>query len=177
MTTGHKLKNSLYSPTFERDNCGFGLIANMDDKPSSWIIDTSIEALNRLKHRGAVSDDGKSSDGCGLLIKKPDEFFHHCAKEIGINLGSNYAFGTIFMPKNKSNHKKIKETFFFQIKKLGMEVLGWRSVPINKKVCGKDALASLPDIQQIIISAPENLHENEFEKKLYIARLQVEKNT
>ena len=175
MTTGHKLKNSLYSPTFERDNCGFGLIANMDDKPSSWIIDTSIEALNRLKHRGAVSDDGKSSDGCGLLIKKPDEFFHHCAKEIGIELGSNYAFGTIFMPKNKSNHKKIKETFFFQIKKLGMEVLGWRSVPINKKVCGKDALASLPDIQQIIISAPDNLHENEFEKKLYVARLQVEK--
>ena len=79
------------------------------------------------------------------------------------------------MPKNKSNHKKIKETFFFQIKKLGMEVLGWRSVPINKKVCGKDALASLPDIQQIIISAPDNLHENEFEKKLYVARLQVEK--
>ena len=117
MNIGHNSKNTMYSPTFERDNCGFGLIANMDDKPSSWIIDTSIEALNRLKHRGAVSDDGKSSDGCGLLIKKPDEFFRHCAKEIGIDLGSNYAFGTIFMPKKKSNHKKIKETFFFQIKK------------------------------------------------------------
>ena len=175
MTIGHKLKNSLYSPTFERDNCGFGLIANMDDNPSNWVIDTSIEALNRLKHRGAVSDDGKSSDGCGLLIKKPDEFFHHCAQEMGIDLVDNYAFGTIFLPKNKSKHKKIKETFFFQIKKLGMEVLGWRSVPINKKVCGKDALASLPNIQQIIISASDNLHENEFEKKLYIARLQVEK--
>ena len=68
MTIGHKLENSLYSPTFERDNCGFGLIANMDDNPSNWVIDTSIEALNRLKRRGAVSDDGKSSDGCGLLI-------------------------------------------------------------------------------------------------------------
>ena len=175
MAMGHKLKNSLYSPTFERDNCGFGLIANMDDKPSSWIIDTSIEALNRLKHRGAVSDDGKSSDGCGLLIKKPDEFFHHCAEEMCINLGNNYAFGTIFMPRNKSKHKKIKETFFFQVKKLGMEVLGWRNVPINKKVCGKDALASLPDIQQIVISGSNNLHQNEFEKKLYLARLQVEK--
>ena len=84
MKNGHKSKNSLYSPTFERDNCGFGLIANMDDKPSSWVINTSIEALNRLKHRGAVSDDGKSSDGCGLLIKKPDDFFNHCAQELGI---------------------------------------------------------------------------------------------
>ena len=175
MNNGYKLKNSLYSPTFERDNCGFGLIANMDDKPSNWIINTSIEALNRLKHRGAVSDDGKSSDGCGLLIKKPDLFFEHCAQELGIELNKNYAFGTVFLPKNKSKHKKIKETFFFQIKKLGLDVLGWRSVPIDKRVCGKDALASLPDIQQIIVSGNDDLHENEFEKKLYIARLQVEK--
>ena len=172
---GYKIKNSLYSPTFERDNCGFGLIANMDDRPSNWIINTSIEALNRLKHRGAVSDDGKSSDGCGLLIKKPEEFFDHCAKELNITLSKNYAFGTIFLPKDKSQHKKIKETFFFQIKKLRLEVLGWRNVPIDKKVCGKEALSSLPDIQQIIISGSDNLHENEFEKKLYIARLQIEK--
>ncbi len=175
MSIGYKIKNSLYSPTFERDNCGFGLIANMDDKPSNWIINTSIEALNRLKHRGAVSDDGKSSDGCGLLIKKPEEFFNHCSKELNITLGKNYAFGTIFLPKNKAKHKKIKETFFFQIRKLRMEVLGWRDVPIDKKVCGKEALSSLPDIQQIIISAPNDLHENEFEKKLYVARLQIEK--
>ena len=106
MTSGHKIKNSLYSPTFERDNCGFGLIANMDDKPSSWVIDTSIEALNRLKHRGAVSDDGKSSDGCGLLIKKPDQFFHYCADQLKIDLGTNYAFGTVFLPKINLNIKK-----------------------------------------------------------------------
>ncbi len=175
MSMGHKIKNSLYSPTFERDNCGFGLIASMDDRPSNWIIDTSIEALNRLKHRGAVSDDGKSSDGCGLLIKKPEDFFNHCADELNFNLGKNYSFGTIFLPKDKSQHKKIKETFFFQIKKLRLEVLGWRKVPIDKKVCGKEALSSLPDIQQIIISGSNDLHENEFEKKLYIARLQIEK--
>ena len=175
MHSGHNIKDSLYSPTFERDNCGFGLIANMDDKPSNWIIQTSIEALNRLKHRGAVSDDGKSSDGCGLLIKKPYEFFEHCASELGIELNKNYAFGTVFLPKNKTTHTKIKETFYFQIKKLGLQVLGWRVVPINKNVCGKEALASLPNIQQIIISGPDDMHENEFEKKLYVARLQIEK--
>ena len=66
----HKMKG-LYSPSFEKDNCGFGLIANMDDVPSHWVIETSINALKRLTHRGAVADDGKTSDGCGLLIKKP----------------------------------------------------------------------------------------------------------
>ena len=69
----HKMKG-LYSPSFEKDNCGFGLIANMDDVPSHWVIETSINALKRLTHRGAVADDGKTSDGCGLLIKKPHDF-------------------------------------------------------------------------------------------------------
>ena len=66
--------NGLYSPSFEKDSCGFGLIANMDDKPSHWVIQTSIKALQRLTHRGAIADDGKTSDGCGILIKKPDLF-------------------------------------------------------------------------------------------------------
>ena len=71
MSTNTKLKG-LYHPSFEKDSCGFGLIANIDDKPSHWLIETSIAALARLTHRGAVAADGKSGDGCGLLIKKPD---------------------------------------------------------------------------------------------------------
>ena len=35
---------------------------------------------------------------------------------------------------------------------MGLNVLGWRNVPVDKRVCGKDALSSLPDIQQIIIT-------------------------
>ena len=54
---------SLYNPEFERDSCGFGLIANMDDMPSHWVIETSIAALARLTHRGAVAADGKTGDG------------------------------------------------------------------------------------------------------------------
>lgn len=64
----------LYNSAFEKDNCGFGLITQMDDTPSYWVIDTSIKALERLTHRGAVSDDGKTSDGCGLLIKNQMSF-------------------------------------------------------------------------------------------------------
>ena len=61
----------LYDPAFEKDSCGFGLIANIDDKPSHWLVKTSIESLARLTHRGAVAADGKSGDGCGLLLKSP----------------------------------------------------------------------------------------------------------
>ena len=55
-------KKGLYDQSFEKDSCGFGLIANIDDKPSHWLIRTAITALNRLTHRGAVAADGKSGD-------------------------------------------------------------------------------------------------------------------
>lgn len=64
----------LYDPAFEKDSCGFGLIANLDDMPSHWIVKTAISALARLTHRGAVAADGKTGDGCGLLIKFPETF-------------------------------------------------------------------------------------------------------
>jgi glutamate synthase (NADPH) large chain len=165
--------NGLYNSLFEKDNCGFGLITQMDDIPSHWVIDTSIKALERLTHRGAVSDDGKTSDGCGLLIKKPDSYFRKIALDLNIKLDVNYAFGCVFI--NKKNLKKTKETLHFQLRKQGLEVKGWRDVPINKNVCGKDALSTLPLIKQIIVSAPDSMLESDFEKKLYIARIQSEK--
>ena len=81
--------NGLYSPYFEKDSCGFGLIANMDDKPSHWVIQTSIKALLRLTHRGAIADDGKTSDGCGILIKKPDLFCKKVSQSMNISLKKN----------------------------------------------------------------------------------------
>lgn len=70
-----KFTDGLYDPSFEHDSCGFGLIANIDDEPSHWLVQTAISALTRLTHRGAVAADGKTGDGCGLLIKTPDAFF------------------------------------------------------------------------------------------------------
>ena len=167
--------NGLYSPYFEKDSCGFGLIANMDDKPSHWVIQTSIKALQRLTHRGAIADDGKTSDGCGILIKKPDLFCKKVSQSMNISLKKNYCFGTIFLNKDTKEQKKAKETLLFQLRKQGLVVEGWRKVPINKKVCGKEALKNIPDIQQIIVTADDDVLENDFEKKLYVARIQSEK--
>ena len=68
----HDTHAGLYREAFERDGCGFGLIASLDDKPSHWLVQTAIASLNRLTHRGAIASDGKTGDGCGLLLKKPE---------------------------------------------------------------------------------------------------------
>ena len=73
----------LYRDAYERDSCGFGLIANLDDRPSHWLVQTAIISLNRLTHRGAVAADGKTGDGCGLLLKRPDGFLRAVARRSG----------------------------------------------------------------------------------------------
>ena len=92
-----KIPAGLYRPEFEKENCGFGLIVQADNKPSHWLVKTAIHALARLTHRGAVAADGKTGDGCGLLLKKPDAFLKRVAKSQGFQLADLYATGMVFL--------------------------------------------------------------------------------
>ena len=87
----------LYRSAYERDSCGFGLIANLDDQPSHWVLQTAISSLNRLTHRGAVAADGKTGDGCGLLIKTPKRFLRAVAAQARLTLGAQFAAGLVFL--------------------------------------------------------------------------------
>lgn len=166
--------SGLYNSTFEKDSCGFGLIAQMDDKPSHWLLETAIHALARLTHRGAVAADGKSGDGCGLLIKKPDTFFRSIATDMGIDLADIYASGMVFLNKDESLADKARKELENQLALLGLQVAGWRVVPVNPEACGEESLASLPQIEQIFINATEGMTQDEFERKLYVARRRTE---
>ncbi|MFV1983983.1 MAG: glutamate synthase large subunit [Thiohalomonadales bacterium] len=170
-----KFHGAMYRPEFERENCGFGLIANMDDDASHWLLDTAITALGRLTHRGAVAADGKTGDGCGLLIKKPDGFFQQQAKALGYSLNSNYAVGMVFLNQDHKLADTSRKQLEKELTQEGLLVPGWRKVPIDKGACGEQALTSLPQIEQIFVNAPENMSATSFEQHLYIARRRCEK--
>ena len=68
------LSQGLYDPNDERDACGFGMVAQLDDQPSRLLVDTAIAALSRMTHRGGVAADGVTGDGCGLLLRRPEAF-------------------------------------------------------------------------------------------------------
>ncbi len=160
----------LYQPGFEKDSCGFGLIANIDDKPSHWLVKTSIEALARLTHRGAVAADGKSGDGCGLLLKKPDEFLRAKAAELGIHCARRYAVGLVFVSPFEDETEYSKQVISDKIAAQGLEVAGWREVPVDPSACGEEALASLPAIYHVYVNAPDDMSRADFNRLLYLAR-------
>ena len=164
------LYKGLYQPGFEKDSCGFGLIANIDDKPSHWLVKTSIEALARLTHRGAVAADGKSGDGCGLLLKKPDAFLRMKASELGIDCARRYAVGLVFVSPFEGETEISQAVINEKIVDQGLEVAGWREVPVDASACGEEALASLPAIYHVYVNAPEGLSRADFNRALYLAR-------
>ncbi|MEJ2390924.1 MAG: glutamate synthase large subunit [Gammaproteobacteria bacterium] len=168
-------QHGLYRPEFERDNCGFGLIAHMDGKPSHWLVMTAINALERLTHRGAIAADGKTGDGCGLLLKKPDGFMRKVADKAGLKLGEHYAVGMVFLNSDLGKAEKARTTLENELRSEGLLVLGWREVPTDATACGDEALKTLPQIEQIFVNAPDGMDTTAFERHLYIARRRTEK--
>ena len=169
------LDGTLYRPHFEQDSCGFGLMAQMDDKPSHWLVQTAINSLACLTHRGAVAADGKSGDGCGLLFRKPDAFLRAVAAEQGFALGETYAAGLVFLNRDKALADAAKARLKAELEGQGLVVAGFRAVPTNASACGEYALATLPTIEQVFVSCPVTMTEEAFERSLYIARRRAEK--
>ena len=80
-----------------RDNCGFGLLASLDNTPTHHLLEDAVRALSRMMHRGAIAADGKTGDGCGILCSMPQAFMRKAAAEHGVSLPDSFAVGTLFM--------------------------------------------------------------------------------
>jgi glutamate synthase (NADPH) large chain len=165
----------LYRESFEKDSCGFGLIANLDDQPSHWLVQTAIASLNRLTHRGAVAADGKTGDGCGLLLKKPDKFLRAIAKDAGIKLAPLFAAGNVFLSTDAAIAESVKAQLAKELGVEGLQFAGWRALPTNPEACGSEALKTLPAMVQLFVNAPTDMDEAAFNRKLFMARRRTEK--
>ena len=174
-------KKTLYHPNFEKDSCGFGLISNMDGHASHWLVETAIKSLGRLTHRGAVAADGKTGDGCGLLLKMPVDYMRLKAEEAKIKIGKLFAVGTVFLSQNAQDAEASKAALSTALEEQHLTAIGWREVPINPQACGTEALKALPHIEQIFVTANSSTDTKDdivaFERRLFIARKRAEIET
>ncbi|HEX2139586.1 MAG TPA: glutamate synthase large subunit, partial [Woeseiaceae bacterium] len=166
----------LYDPAFERDSCGFGLIANLDDNPGHWVVETAIRALARLTHRGAVAADGKTGDGCGILMKAPTGFLRAIAEESGIATSELFAAGSVFLPQDEASAAEVRRIIHGALLDSELEPAGWRVVPLDTSVCGSEALATLPRIEQVFVNAPAGMQRTGFNGRLFLARRRAERH-
>ncbi len=168
------MRAGLFRPEEFKDNCGFGLIAHMQGEASHHLLKTAIQSLTCMTHRGGINADGKTGDGCGLLMQKPDAFLRAQALEhFNAELPAQYAVGMIFLDQDASKADQARARLSEEIIAQGLTLVGWREVPVDTSVLGQLALERLPRIEQVFVSG-DGLDEREFGIKLFFARRRAE---
>jgi glutamate synthase (NADPH/NADH) large chain len=166
--------SGLYHPDEFRDNCGFGLIAHMKGQASHDLVQTAIHSLSCMTHRGAIAADGKTGDGCGLLLAMPESFFREVAQaELGVTLADCFGAGLVFLNTDPALAAHARATLNKELEAEGLIVAGWRKVPTDKTILGEIALRSLPEFEQVIVNAAghDTVAAN---RKLFLARRRAE---
>ena len=167
-------KQGMYLPEFEHDNCGAGFICSLEGKKSNEVIHKALQILERLEHRGAVSSDGKTGDGAGILMDFPHELFQkECAFSIP-DVGQ-YAVGNVFLPRKVNQRSYCESVFEKQLTDQGLKVLGWRTLPVDPTVLGSIAKKTEPFTKQIFVAKSSKEQDGfDFNLKLFIARKKAE---
>ncbi len=169
------MNTGLYRLDEFKDNCGFGLIAHLKGQTSHKLLQTAIEALTCMTHRGGIAADGKTGDGCGLLIQKPDSFLREVAKEAcGLDLSPLYGVGSIMLSLDEVEQQAEKSVVEEELAKVGLDSVGWRLLPTSNDCLGDIAKASVPAFYHLFVNTDESA-EQQLASKLYFARRAIEK--
>ncbi|MET0240716.1 MAG: glutamate synthase large subunit [Sphingobium sp.] len=172
-------EHGMYRPESESDACGVGLVAATDGKASRRVVESAIDALKAVWHRGAVDADGKTGDGAGIHVDLPVRFFDDAIVASGHKGKPNrLAVGMIFLPRTDLSAQETCRTIVeSEIIEAGYTIYGWRQVPVDVSVIGDKAQRTRPEIEQIMIAGPlpEEQSLEEFERELYLIRRRIEK--
>ncbi|KAL3373142.1 hypothetical protein AABB24_005236 [Solanum stoloniferum] len=161
----------------ERGACGVGFIANLDNKASHGIVKDALVALGCMEHRGGCGADNDSGDGSGLMTSIPWDLFNDWAEKEGIPVFDKLhtGVGMIFLPKDSNQMNEAKKVISNIFNNEGLEVLGWRSVPVDSSVVGYYAKVTMPNIQQVFVRVVKEENVDDIERELYICRKLIER--
>jgi glutamate synthase domain-containing protein 1 len=168
--------HGLYSPMHERDACGMGFVAHMKGEKSHSIVRDAMTILAHLSHRGACGCDPETSDGSGILLQIPHEFYkERCASE-GIQLPDSglYAVGMLFLPRDPAAQTKLSKIIKAVLKEYGAPLLGQRKLHVKEDAVGFLGRDSMPEFAQIYVGVPGDVDQEHFERILYTMRRRIE---
>ena len=162
-------RTALYDPMHERDNCGVGLVADLNKKPSRVILTDCNEMLVRMSHRGGCGCDPQSGDGAGMLVAMPDAFMR---KHSGFELPAqgDYAVAMCFLPQEEANADRARKSLERASRQRGLGVLGWRVLETDNSDLGEAPLASEPRVEQLFLTKKQGWDSRKFDQELYRAQ-------
>ena len=165
--------SGLYRPETEKDACGLAMVATLRGTPGYDIIETALNALRNLEHRGAVGSDAGTGDGAGILIQVPDAFFRANVAAPLPEAGS-YGVGLVFESTNESERLLERSQFEALANAEHLNVISWRDVPIRPETLGDQAREAMPHIGQVFVISTVGAADMELERALFRLRKRSE---
>ncbi len=155
----------------ERDACGVGFIADKYGRASHKIVSNTLKALTCMEHRGGCSADQDSGDGAGIMTAIPWDLLKKDFPEID---SEHTAVGMFFLPQDSDRVAKFKEITAKIATEEGLNLIGWRVVPVKPEVLGIQAKENQPHIEQAAFLADAD-HQNldQIERAIYITRRRI----
>ncbi len=150
----------LYDPQHESDSCGVAMVADIKGRRSHQIVADGLTALEHLEHRGAAGAEPNSGDGAGILLQLPVELLTDVVDfELPAptpNGCNTFAAGICFLPQDPADRRAAVERIEAIASEEGIEVLGWRTVPVDPDGAevGATALGCMPHMSMLFVAAP-----------------------
>lgn len=168
-------RNDLYVPQAERDSCGVGLMANLKNNASHYVLDSALKMLENMEHRGACGCEANTGDGAGILTQIPHQFFEGYFQQERLSLPEKggYGIAMIFFPKEKAAREACRRIIKKNAEKWDIEILHTREVPVDNSDLGDTALSGEPVIEQMFFKADSFYKGKALEKRLYILRSSI----
>jgi glutamate synthase (NADPH/NADH) large chain len=141
----------LYDPRFEHDACGVALVADLQGRSTHTLVRQAIAALEHLAHRGATGSEEDSGDGAGILLQVPHDFYA-ATVEFELPPRGAYATGIAFLSKDLDRAKQARSTITELAGAEGLDVIGWRDVPIDDATLGSISAAAMPSMHQLFVA-------------------------
>lgn len=160
----------LYDPQNEHEACGVGFIVAIDGKRSNKILRDAQTLSERMKHRGACACDNDTGDGAGVMASIPHGLYakEMSSKDIELPEPGFYATGIFYL--DEKSHCEVEAEFSDLAKSIGIEVIGWRTVPANPNAIGAVARKSEPLSRQVFVGRPSGMDETTFERHVFVVR-------
>ena len=172
-----KTTKGLYRAENEHDSCGVGFVAQVSGRRSNRILRISLRAISSLMHRGALDADAKTGDGAGVVTQIPYKIFKPEIARLGHTLYNDLdlGIGVLFLPHdNAYAQARAKAITQEVLEKRGLFLFGWREVPINLRVLGEKAQTTMPRIEHVLIGKPWGMADDDYERRLFLARNEIE---
>ncbi|MDT0379961.1 glutamate synthase large subunit [Streptomyces sp. DSM 42041] len=141
----------MYDPRYEHDACGVGFVATLTGVPSHELVQQALTVLRNLEHRGATGSDPDTGDGAGILLQVPDAFLRD---EVPFDLpaAGGYAVGLAFLPAEPAAEEEAVTRIAEIAAEEGLDVLGWREVPVAPQLLGEGARETMPTFRQLFLA-------------------------